>query len=93
MAKKSKERSEVEYWKGKHRELSRVVKHLRKELARSNKELNRIPIEYTEEPMEQKEKLDDNSCPKCKAELTYLNLGNRQVDVCKKCNYRKITNV
>jgi hypothetical protein len=95
MGKRPKTRSELEHLRGVIRSLEAENRQLRKQLARSDKELQKAvdmastvlddityhDMQYSSEP----------KCPKCANKLKHVDLGTRTLVLCSntECTYRK----
>ena len=84
---KSKDADPVEYYKGVVRKLKSELRHLKKELSRFHKREHFLEDEVVEEPEEVYE--DKPRCPKCSSRIYISNLGNRRIESCIDCSYRK----
>jgi methionyl-tRNA synthetase len=92
MSRNIKNRDELERLRGLNRNLEKQNKQLRKQLARSTKAVDKLIPLVDKEPeveMPEVEPLDAAKCDKCNAKVTPIDMGNRKVLICKKCNYRK----
>ena len=94
---KSKDRSEVEHLRAMVKQQRSIIKHLKKEVGRSNKRAHqhedleeRLAEEMLHEYKESEEKVDDKKCPNCsKSKLEFISLGKKTLCICQNCDYRK----
>lgn len=95
---KKKERSEVEWLRSENRKMKSIIKHLKKEVGRSNKRtlVNEDLSEQLAEEMLEADQVDNavvsaNRCPnaKCKGTTELVDLGARKLIICDSCNYRQ----
>lgn len=92
---KTKERSELEYYRGLVKELKSENKNLKKRLSRKEKrehlledvELQQAEL-HMEEEAEEAHQANKLECPKCSSELDIVDLGARQLVTCTSCEYR-----
>lgn len=95
MAKKDKERSEVEYLKGLVRKQKSIIKELQKEIGRASKKSHLYDdIEEKIKDLEIEEEIKSSvpqfDCPQCKkGNLDYSDLGVRLLITCSNCKYRE----
>lgn len=92
MARDKRDRSKVNYLEGQIRHLSRENKHLKKQLARADKAVNKLhnaTLDIVDE-IEPIIVTKEDKCPNCKSKLSLIDLGPKTVVVCKSCSYRKI---
>lgn len=97
MAKKSKTESEVEFQRGRIKELEKINKALRRRLRQLEKhQHNYEPVEIDEDQRNDEglyEVAQDNMCPGCgKSKLGILDLNIRKYLVCQLCGYRALKN-
>mgnify|MGYP001614088348 CR=1 FL=1 len=95
---RNKDRSEAEHLRGELRKLQSENKHLRRELKKLmniQRNLEEFQEAFAEVSEEKHQTIADLTCPNC-ARGPYRAIaipGNREVKVCKVCNYRETTNV
>lgn len=91
---KSKDRSEAEYLRGIVRQLKSENRNLKKQLglvSKKNRQYENNLSDHSEfelEEMEEEFIEAREKCPKCKADIEVLEIGNRDVRICKDCGYR-----
>jgi predicted RNase H-like nuclease (RuvC/YqgF family) len=87
---KSKDRSEIEYYKGEIRKLKAEIKQLHRQLAEQKRYIPE-PVESEDEYEEIEEKTP--SCPQCyTGELVIVDLNIKFLEKCRSCNYVKTRN-
>lgn len=90
MAAKRKERNELEYYKGKLRELKSQVRNLKKSDSRNKKKLNSYDQFYNEDVIEEDFIIEKkNRCPDCTSFVEVIPLGNRDLWLCEACGFQK----
>jgi hypothetical protein len=98
MAKKSKERSEVEHLRATVKSQRSLIKHLKKEIGRAQKRQHvyedledKVAELHLEDEIEESQLVSDDKCPECdKGRLEIIDLGPRKMLVCDNCKYRKV---
>jgi hypothetical protein len=94
MAKKQKERSEVEYLRSIVREQKSEIRNLKKQLSQKSKRVQNLEensldvAEYELEKESEQFEQPVAGCPNCRAPLIVSDLGVRILETCK-CGYRK----
>lgn len=93
---KQKERSEVEHLRSVNKTLKSEIKHLKKEIARYNKRAHQYEdLEEREIEVELEKVVDEPHhftkviCPDCSGDVEKVELGNRLLNRCTKCKWRK----
>jgi hypothetical protein len=95
---KQKERSELEFLRGRVRELEALVKQLQKKASRSDKrkqQLENVVDEREEEAQQEVAKtfeveVAELKCPSCGSkEFCQVLIGNRNLEMCDSCGHRK----
>jgi hypothetical protein len=83
-----------EDYRGENRQLRKQLKHLRKELDRAIHRIAELEALGTSTP---KPKINEpvkggDDCPKCGSGMRYINLVNRQYNICSnnKCGFREV---
>ena len=98
MSRRSKDKNEAEHLRGIIRQMRAENKQLRKQLARSDKEIlravdtvNAFVDDIYEEDFQAPLKVDTIKCSKCRSKMTTLELGPRIVYTCSNedCKYRQ----
>lgn len=93
---KKRDRSEVEHLRGVVKNQRSLIKHLKKEVGRSQKREHRVEDleeilaeEMLEEQHQEKEYVKDDKCPQCKTKVELVDLGPKKLIICQSCGYRK----
>ncbi len=94
MAKKGKEETELEYWRGRFKEVDKLNKSLKRRLRKLEKHQHNYEYEETTEDERNEDGLyevkQQDTCPSCgKNELKILDLGIRKYKICTLCRYKE----
>lgn len=93
MAKKDKS-GELEYLRGVVKQQRSIIKHLKKEVGRSNKRSHQyedLEDRLSEEYVEEEKVLftESEKCPSCSKKIEIVDLGIRKLIVCESCGFKK----
>lgn len=92
MGRSSRDKNEDEHNRGILRQLRAENKHLKRTVARLQKQLLKLPIETIEVEEDSSTELKTVSnhptCPKCTKDLQVIDLGVKTVLSCGSCSYR-----
>jgi predicted nuclease with TOPRIM domain len=93
---RSKDRSEVEYLRGRVKELQSENRNLKKQLSRKEKrehqyedleeKLKEVELEEETEVFQEAARI---KCPKCKGEIGQVAIGTRLLLKCESCGHRE----